>query len=107
MEKSKIFTFIGFAIKARKAKLGVNAIKTLKRAELLVVCHSASENTKKEAVSLARKLNAKLYTLNEVKLEDIVFKSECKLLAICDKSLSDAVINSNDSRLTEYLGGLL
>ena len=71
MEKSKAFTFIGFAIRARKVKMGVNAVKTLKKAVLLILCHTASENTLKEAVSLSNKLNAKLLILNEIELEEM------------------------------------
>ncbi len=107
MEKTKAFTFIGFAIKARKVKMGVNAVKTLKKAELLIVCSTATENTLKESVSLSKKLNSKLLVLNEVKLEEVVFKENCKLIAILDKALSKAIIDSNDSRLSEYFGGLL
>ena len=107
MEKSKAFTFIGFAIKARKVKMGVNAVATLKRAEILIVCHTASENTVKDAVSLAKRLNAKLYMLNEVNLSDVTFKDNCKLIAITDKPLSEAIIKSDERRLVEYSGGLL
>ncbi len=107
METSKLFTFIGFAIKARKVKMGVNAIKTLKRAQLLILCHMASENTVKEAISLSKRLNAKLFILNDIKLEDVVFKDKLKLIAVCDDALAKAIIDSNDSRLKECLGGLL
>ncbi|MBR2377500.1 MAG: hypothetical protein IKA85_07035 [Clostridia bacterium] len=107
MEKSKAFTFIGFAIKARKVKMGVNAVKTLKKAELLILCHTATENTLKESVSLSNKLNAKLLILNEIELEKVTFKAGVKLIAITDKALSDAILKSDERRLVEYLGGLL
>ena len=107
MEKTKAFTFIGFAIKARKVKMGVNAVKTLKRAELLIVCSTATENTLKESVSLSKRLLAKLLVLNDVKLEEVVFKENCKLIAITDKALANAILSSNDSHLSEYFGGLL
>ena len=106
MEKTKAFTFIGFAIKARKVKLGVNAVKTLKRAEIMILCSSASENTVKEAVSLSKRLNAKLLILKGVLLEQVVYKQECKLIAIFDKALSKAILESNDSHIEEYSGGL-
>ena len=107
MEQTKLNTFIGFAIKARNAKLGVNAVKTLKRADLLILCSTSSENTLKESVSLSKKLNAKLYILKEIKLEDVVFKENCKLIAVCDKNLSKAIIECKSSHLQEYIGGLL
>lgn len=107
MEKSKAFTFIGFAIKARKVKMGVNAVATLKKAELLIICHTASENTLKDAVSLSKKLNAKLLILNEVELCEVVFKENTKLIAVTDKGLADAILKSDERRLVEYSGGLL
>ena len=105
MEQSKLQTFIGFAIKSRKIKCGVNAVATLKRANVLIICSSATENTFKDAEKLAKKLFAKLYVLNEIKLEDLVLKSLCKLVAITDKGLANAIVNCNDSRLKEYSGG--
>lgn len=104
--QSKLQTFIGFAIKSRNIKRGVNAVSTLKRANLLILCSSATENTFKDAEKLAKKLNAKLYVLQSVKLEDLVNKSLCKLVAVTDKGLADAIINCNDNRLKEYSGGL-
>ena len=105
MEKSKAFTFIGFAIKARKLRCGVNAISTLKKADLLILCSSASENTKKDAVKLSKKLNAKLLVLNEVLLESVVYKDKCKLVAVTDNALAKAILNSGDSRFCEYQEG--
>lgn len=99
MEKSKAITFIGFAIKARKVRCGVNAVSTLKKAELLIVCSTSSENTFKDAIKLSKKLSAQLLVLNDIKLEDVVYKENCKLIAILDKSLSNAILNSNDSHL--------
>ena len=90
MEKSKAFTFIGFAIKARKVKMGVNAVKTLKKAELLILCHTATENTLKEAVSLSNKLNAKLLILNEKELEkkyEKMLEQKVKLCEDVDEAL--------------------
>ena len=105
MEKSKAFTFIGFAIKARKLRCGVNAISTLKKADLLILCSSASENTKKDAVKLSKKLNAKLLVLNEVLLESVVYKDKCKLVAVTDNALAKAILNSGDSRFCEHQEG--
>ena len=107
MEQTKLNTFIGFAIKARKAKLGVNAVKTLKKADVLIICSTASENTLKEAISLSKKLNAKLYVLTDIKLEDIVYKENCKLIAVLDKGLAKAIMECKSSHLQEYIGGLL
>ena len=54
MENNKAYTFIGFAMRTMKYKVGMNACQTLKKANLVIVCKSASENTVKEAVKLAK-----------------------------------------------------
>ena len=85
--------------------MGVNAVATLKNAEILMLCHTASENTKKDAVKLSKKLNAKLLVLNEVLLESVVYKDKCKLVAVTDNALAKAILNSGDSRFCEYQEG--
>lgn len=104
--KSKAYTFIGFAVKARKIKCGVNAVATIKgSAPLLILCRSASENTKKDGFKLAKKLNAKMLVTERDDLENIVYKENCKLAAITDDALATAVIENSDGEFTEYTGG--
>lgn len=105
MEKSKVLTFIGFAIRARKVKCGVNAVKTLKKAVVLIVCKTASKNTFDESVSLAKKLNAKLVISNDYAIADVVGKDNCKLIAVTDVALGKAILEHLDGHFTEYSGG--
>lgn len=103
MEKSKPLTFIGFALRARKARSGVNAIKTLKgNVFVLIICETASKNTFDEAVSLAKKFNVPLVVSKTYKIEDLVKKENCKLLAIQDESLGNAVLQNLDSHFQKY-----
>ena len=44
MQRSKILSYIGFAAKSGNLRTGVNAVATLKKANLLAVCKRASEN---------------------------------------------------------------
>ena len=107
MENCKTLTFIGFAIKARKVRSGVNAIKTLKGGvDLLMLCSTASQNTLEDAVKLSKKLNAPLVISNAYKIEDIIKKEHCKLIAIQDKSLAKAILDSLDNRFQKYSGGI-
>ena len=52
-QKSKAETFVGFAIRSGKYRIGTNAAQTLKHAALIIVCGTAAENTKKEADKLS------------------------------------------------------
>ena len=91
----KIVSYIGFALRARKIKAGVNAIGTVKRGiYLLIMGESAAPNTKKEALSLAARHHAKIVVTKDILLADIVGKENCKLVALTDRNLSRAILDN-------------
>lgn len=94
--KEKIISYIGFAIRARKVKLGVNAALTAKphSIKLIVLCHTASENTVKDAIGIAKKHHAKIVLSKASKVEDIVCKNNCKLIAVLDVGLAKAITDN-------------
>ena len=106
MERNKVVTFVGFALKARKAKCGVNAIKTIKGyAPVILICKTASKNTFDEVESIAKKLSAQILISEEYLVEDIVHKENCKVVAITDKALAKAVLENSNVGFTKYSGG--
>ncbi len=94
--KSKALTFIGFAMRTGKFRIGANAAATLKRADLVIVCKTASDNTKKEADKLARKFHCPIIETKEITLEDVTHRENAKVMAIADKSLSRAILSNLD-----------
>ena len=96
MSKSKAETFIGFAMRARKFRIGVNACMTLKRASLVIVCRSASENTKKDAEKLSNKFHCPLLETKEKDLQDLTHKDNAKVMAIEDKALAQAILSNSE-----------
>lgn len=94
--KTKVETFIGFAMRTGKFKIGTNAVQTLKKAYLVLVCNTASENTKKESEKLARKFNAPLLETVFKTLSELTFKENAKIMAIADKSLAKAIIDNSE-----------
>ena len=92
--KSKAYTFIGFAIRARKFRIGMNAVQTLKSINLIIVCDSASENTKDEAKKVASKYHCPMIITNTDKLEDITHRENAKVMAIADKALAKAILDN-------------
>ena len=60
VNRSKVETFIGFAIKSRSLCMGSNSVATLRKAHLIILCDSASEGTKKTALSYATKFHCPL-----------------------------------------------
>lgn len=106
MEKSKILTYIGFALRARKVRQGVNAVQSLQKSvKVLILCKTASRNTFDEAVKIAKRLNSTLIISVDVKIEDVVKKEHCKLIAIEEDELAKAILNNLDSHFVKYSGG--
>ena len=94
MDKSKAETFIGFAMRTGNFRIGANAAATLKRANLMIVCSTASENTKKDAEKLARKFKCPLIEPQVKTLEEITHRENAKVMAIADQALASAVLEN-------------
>ncbi len=99
--KSKAHTFIGFAVRTGKYKIGVNAAATLKKAYLVVVCRTASGNTVKEAKKLARRFGCALLQTVTADLQDYTFKENSKVLAIADRALAKALKDNSENDFNE------
>lgn len=101
--KTKAQTFIGFAIRARKCKIGMNALQTLKTIDLMICCKTASDNTKKQAQKIAKKYGCPLLLTTQKTLEQMTFKDNAKVMAVSDKALSKAILDNleNDFIATE------
>lgn len=85
--------------------MGSNAIATLKKAFLIIVCNSASYNTKKLAKSYANKFSCPLMISNNILLEDLTFKENCKIVALTDVNLAKAIIDNQDDNFSISSGG--
>lgn len=97
MERSKTETYLGFARRAGKLTLGVQAAGTVKReAYLLVADESVAPNNRKEIEKLQRKFCCPLVYVTG--LEDITGKAHCKLALVRDKSLADAILKAESSK---------
>ena len=92
-------------MRSGKYKIGSNAIDTLKRASVMIVCSSVGENTLKQAVKQAKKFGCKLFKTGEDKLEDITHRENAKVMAITDKQLAQAIINDKEKDFTEIISG--
>lgn len=106
MQRSKDLTFIGFSVKARKIVYGISLIADYrKRIYLLILCRSASENTKKTVMDFARYNNIKTLVTQDILLEEIVNKPNCKTIGLTDKNLAAAVLENISGYLKACSGG--
>ena len=103
--RSKAETFIGFALRKRALVCGMNAAASVRgRVGLVLVCATASENTKKDAEKFARKKRCPLL-VSATALAEITGKENCKVAAVCDKPLAAAILDNLDDKFTLVLGG--
>lgn len=92
----KVESYLGFCIKARKISLGAGTVDTLKSGVyLLIVCSTASENTKKVALKYKNRFSCPLVECR-CGLENVVHKAGCKIAAIRDENLAAAICGNLD-----------
>ncbi|MDY2880427.1 MAG: hypothetical protein SOT34_05775 [Candidatus Borkfalkiaceae bacterium] len=105
-KKSKIFTYLGFAIKAGKLKTGLNTIETVKKgAYLVLVCKTASENTAKEGVRAAERFRCPAMQTVKQTLGELTNVPNLKIAAVTDKNLAEAIVKYQEEELTGLTGG--
>ncbi len=106
MLKSKVHAYLGFCLRAGKLTCGVNAVATLKKGVfLLIMDGGTAKNSRKEIAKLHVKLGCPLVVAEG--LEELVGKANCKLAAVRDKSLAEAILcEAGKGLITEIIGGL-
>lgn len=93
--QSKAGTYLGFCRRAGKLTLGVNAARaTREKVYLLVADVSASENCKKEIAKLAEKFGCDIVWLEQ--LSELVGKEMCKLAAVREEHLAEAIRKTSE-----------
>ena len=90
MNKEKIKTYIGFAIKSRQIVFGVDSIKE-KKPYIIIYSNSLSELSKNGCVKASNKNNSKIYEISDDEMFDIVGNDKIKALAILNKDLAKAI----------------
>ena len=89
---SKIETYVGFAIRKGSVVFGCDSIRVYrKKMWLLLYTPSLSENSLSVLKQVAEKINRPLECIPEC---EILSKKNCKALAICDKSLANAILEN-------------
>lgn len=87
----KIKTYVGFAIKSRKIKFGVDDILKLKRASLIIISESLTESGMSKLIGYSSKNSIKMIVLNSDCFYEIIQNTSVKAIAILDNNLADAI----------------
>lgn len=105
MGQSKARSYIGFCFKSGKITLGSSAIGILRNGVyLLILDGKAQKNSLRYAIKYKNRFCCPLMICKE-NFEEIVKKPQCRLLAVRDKNLADAILNSGDVSYELYTEG--
>lgn len=88
---SKIKTYVGFAIKSRKIKFGVDDIIKLKNAGLIIVSESLADSGMKKLEGFANRKSIDLLKLSEDEFFEVIQNISIKATAILDENLAEAI----------------
>ena len=83
-------------MRARKCKIGTVGVSSLRKAELIIICPTISENGLKEAKKIANKLKSPLIQ-TKVPLEEYVYKDSVKIIALTDSNLASGVLSDSEN----------
>lgn len=98
----KISAYLGFAIKSGKVIFGIDNLKDYdKKLYLVIICESANDKYTDLALSKRLKTGCDLLKTKGVLLDNLVNKSNCKILGIKNKELATAIINCKAQNLVE------
>ncbi|MDE6412245.1 MAG: hypothetical protein K2L02_06955 [Clostridia bacterium] len=91
MDTNKIEAYLGFALRAGKLVLGLNSIETVKKGVYcLLLDEGAAKNSHKEARKLKEKFACPLIIIKD--LGALIKREGCKLAALKDSSLAEAIL---------------
>lgn len=92
MEKDKIESLLGFAVKAGKVLYGADNLQTTRtRVHAIFLCKTASDNTKQKVRESANGKHIPVIVA-EKELQYVVSRMNCKVLGITDKQMAQAML---------------
>ena len=100
--RDKIDSLIGFAIKAGKVIYGGDTFESSrKRCYLIVMCRTTADNTQKKVLYTASEKNIPVI-FSEKPLQDAVGRNNCKVIAVTDKQMAQAMIKHTNENYRLY-----
>lgn len=93
MQKSKIETYLGFCIRARKIVFGIDEIEQQRKGVYLIICDGTlGPNSLKVAQKAKETLNCPLLITKNGQLGELLHRPTVKSVAIKDNHLASAIL---------------
>lgn len=96
--KRSVFSYVGYAIKARKAVFGVDNILHNRKSLVVLYDRLLSDNGKDKIKKYLEKSGAKGFVVD---VEELYPDKNCKAIGITDNNLSSAIIKEMEGDLNE------
>ncbi len=88
MKTEKIRSYVGFSVKAGKAKIGIDNILSAKKEPFVVLYdEKLSDNSKKKLLSSCKKS-----AVFSAPMSEILPGKNCLAIGVCEKNLASAII---------------
>lgn len=92
---NKIKAYLGFAMKGGFAVFGYdNIVEKPKKAKLVILCNTLSENSKNKFNIFIEKHNIKAYYIKDIELSEILDKDKVKAIAVSNIGLANQLEKS-------------
>lgn len=108
MGKSKIETYLGFCVRARKIVLGAESIEKQKKGVfLLIVDGGIGKNSLKPVLQAKERLACPLLETDEGALGELLHRPAVKAAAVKDEHLASAILSvvESEPQIKFYSGG--
>lgn len=103
MQKDKIETIIGFAVKAGKMSFGADNLGvSARKIRLIFMSESVSEKTAKRVKELSVTCKIPLI-FTKKDFSEIVFKQNCKVAGLTDNQMSKYILNNINENYQLYV----
>ncbi len=94
--KNNVKTYLGFAVKKGSVIYGLDAMERQNKAPYAVLlCPTAAQNTAKKTAEYCKARHVRLLRCDEP-LAPVVYKTNCKVLAVTDQGLAQAILKNTD-----------
>ena len=91
LQIDKAKTYLGFAIKSRAVKYGVDDISKCKKSELILVSDALQESSFNKITKFSMQNNIDLLKIGLENFENLLDNKSIKAVAILDKNLAQAI----------------
>ena len=95
MQKDKVESILGFAIKAGKVIFGADSIERYhKKKHLIIMCKTLATNTREKLLRTNPGVPA--IVSHGIEVEELTHKLNCKVIAVTDKQMAQAILTNKN-----------